>query len=1092
MDVPIEELGGESLLQGLPRLQYEGRTVPALSGIPLLSKIGDGAAGTVYLGMLLPEKKPVAVKAIEHSDIQNPDRRRRFLDHLKAAANVTSPNLVEMFDGGSHAHAFFVVTEYVDGISGQAHLAKLKERLRPGMSEAGALDTAIAAVTGLAAAHQADVLHLDIRPSSILIPKAADGALDFANAKLCDLGLAWNDSAARMLNGSPAQTGTPGFMSPEQCVGAQDLGKGSDVFAMGTTLYALLCGQPPFGGLSLSIVLSSTVVQEAGGVRTWRPDVSRTTARLIELCLQKSPSNRFADATVLLKALQIARGCLEGDTAAHEAGVKEIEALVSPVAVKAKLLETIFPTHAVAGAPATEPVSIVPPEAAPMPDAAVTMLKPPANLEAQIVQPSNPTMPAVEETPLEKPIEEEPDPALRSEPRAVAAASGTLKAVTNTDIFNDLLKKKNEAAQPPADSSEQAAGEDEQLVDKQEPAAALAPPSVEVKESPRTVAVPPPDEWVDPALQYEEQAADEQVVAPKRRGGRGILVAAVLLLAVGAGAWQLGYLDQWLNASAKKNTQASATPKPPEPTNETPQPPPQENVPPSTTETKQPDTPAPVQAVTPTPAENPVKPVVATDEPPKPKPAAIIIEDTPPPEPVVAKVDPAVEKKAEEERLAAARKAEEERKAAEAKKEEERKAAEAAKKAEEERKAAEAAKKAEEERKAAEAAKKAEEERKVAEAAKKAEEERKAAEAAKKAEEEKKLAEATRAAEAKKAEEERKAAEAKRAEDARKAEAEKLAAESRARAEREEAARRKKEEADRVAAMQKPPASRTAPAAAPKPPAPNMPREVSLDLGGSVSMEFVLVPAGSFSMGTSRPDLAAICLKEGADTKDYQDESPSRRVDVATFYMQKTPVTVAQFRRFVETTKYQTSAERVGAAFVLQDRKWQKVPGACWKNPGFEQKDDHPVVMLSFRDCEAFATWVAQLTSRPVRIPGETEWEYAARGSNNTLWPWGNVWNGKLANHSDKRLRPFCQDDWNYSKADDGFPFTSPVGAFQNASWCGALDMAGNVFQWCSDIYEPYPQSNTKPQISMDTGEDKDAKRVLRGGSFLFRPIDCR
>jgi formylglycine-generating enzyme required for sulfatase activity len=208
------------------------------------------------------------------------------------------------------------------------------------------------------------------------------------------------------------------------------------------------------------------------------------------------------------------------------------------------------------------------------------------------------------------------------------------------------------------------------------------------------------------------------------------------------------------------------------------------------------------------------------------------------------------------------------------------------------------------------------------------------------------------------------------------------------------------------------------------------------------------------------------------------------------YYIAKTPVTVEQFRRFVKDSGYTTSAERAGAAFVLKDRKWQKVDNACWKNPGFEQKEDHPVVMLSYRDSEVFSAWVAKVSARPVRIPSEAEWEFAARGPKNNVWPWGNTWNGKLSNHSDKRLRPYCMEDWNYSKVDDGYAFTAPVGMYKNQSECGALDMAGNVFQWCADVYEVYLPKTNAPRLEVDV--DKDVKRVLRGGSFLFRPMDCR
>jgi formylglycine-generating enzyme len=253
------------------------------------------------------------------------------------------------------------------------------------------------------------------------------------------------------------------------------------------------------------------------------------------------------------------------------------------------------------------------------------------------------------------------------------------------------------------------------------------------------------------------------------------------------------------------------------------------------------------------------------------------------------------------------------------------------------------------------------------------------------------------------------------------------------------------------------------------------------------------VPKGSFVMGTPLAEIERLSRAEGVSAGDHTDEAPVRTIDMDRYYIAKTPVTVAQFRRFVADTNHVTGAEHKGEVFTLQDREWKKTPGASWVQPGFEQGEDHPVVMMKYKDCEAFAAWVAKQSGRPMRMPTEAEWEYAARGPKNLTYPWGNKWDGKLANHSDKRLQPFCLQKWAYSSSDDGHPFTSPVGTYNNQSWCGALDMAGNVFQWCSDVYEPYPQSATAPRILLEPSQiPNNARRVLRGGSYLFRPIDCR
>jgi formylglycine-generating enzyme required for sulfatase activity len=254
-------------------------------------------------------------------------------------------------------------------------------------------------------------------------------------------------------------------------------------------------------------------------------------------------------------------------------------------------------------------------------------------------------------------------------------------------------------------------------------------------------------------------------------------------------------------------------------------------------------------------------------------------------------------------------------------------------------------------------------------------------------------------------------------------------------------------------------------------------KERMLDLGGGVKMELVLVEAGEFNMGSN-------------DGKE--NEKPVHKVKISQpYYIGKYDVTVAQFRAFADAAKFQTEAEKQNNGWTVKDGTWQEVSGVNWRNPGFKQEDNHPVVVMAWSDTQEFCKWATKATGRTVRLPTEAEWEYAARGPKSLKYPWGDEWEGILANVADASLRRAGFNmKWGEIKEDDGYPFTSPGGAYKNASWCGAYDMAGNVWQWCQDYFNDkyYGES---PAVDPQ-GPAKVGDRVLRGGSWTSPPGDCR
>jgi sulfatase modifying factor 1 len=280
----------------------------------------------------------------------------------------------------------------------------------------------------------------------------------------------------------------------------------------------------------------------------------------------------------------------------------------------------------------------------------------------------------------------------------------------------------------------------------------------------------------------------------------------------------------------------------------------------------------------------------------------------------------------------------------------------------------------------------------------------------------------------------------------------------------------------------------------------------------------VWLEGGEFAMGCADPRE----LPHGG-TSPMADARPIHRVVVDGFWIDRTEVTNDEYAAFVAATGYVTVAERAptaeefpGApaenlvagsivftppseAVPLNDhyRWWSYVKGANWRHPdgptsGISGKGNHPVVQVAYADAEAYARWSGK------RLPTEAEWEFAARGGlAGAPYAWGsefqpqgkwmaNIWQGSFPVTNTR---------------EDGFEGVAPVGRFDGNGY-GLFDMAGNVWEWCSDWYRPdeyekraavggVVRNPTGPSDSFDPAEPGQAKRVQRGGSFLCTEQYC-
>ncbi len=290
-----------------------------------------------------------------------------------------------------------------------------------------------------------------------------------------------------------------------------------------------------------------------------------------------------------------------------------------------------------------------------------------------------------------------------------------------------------------------------------------------------------------------------------------------------------------------------------------------------------------------------------------------------------------------------------------------------------------------------------------------------------------------------------------------------------------------------------------------------------------IGMAFVAVPAGEYRRGFQNDNHDFRLAHEFSTSQIFRYEEPAHGVRLSRgFDLGVTEVTVAQFRAFVDATGYVTDAEKTGGAFgFVPDSKnyvdrFQKTPGVTWREPGFEQSDDSPVVAVSWRDAQAFCQWLTKREGQTHRLPTEAEWEYACRAGSKKWYAWGtdpeqaydyaNVADGALeAAHP--KMTSFQRAVRLGADEGDGFVYTAPAGSFKANAW-GFHDMQGNVWEWvqdrwADDAYKQLLKGLSRQEQREFVAQDpifEDATdqheygdwRVLRGGAWTCGPATVR
>lgn len=228
--------------------------------------------------------------------------------------------------------------------------------------------------------------------------------------------------------------------------------------------------------------------------------------------------------------------------------------------------------------------------------------------------------------------------------------------------------------------------------------------------------------------------------------------------------------------------------------------------------------------------------------------------------------------------------------------------------------------------------------------------------------------------------------------------------------------------------------------------------------------QMIYVQGGSFNMGSNTDD---------------DDAKPAHRVTLRSYYIGKYEISVADFRKFINSTRYQTTADQEGSSFIWTGTKWQRQNGVNWEYDSFGSKrpqnqDTQPVVHVSWDDASRYCQWLSSQTGKTYLLPTEAEWEYAARGGSKSN---GNIFSGS----NDLSVVAWYKENSNGQIHEPGQKQANELGIF---------DMTGNVWEWCRDWYDKYYYTDSPAENPQ--GPPTGSFKVYRGGSWNDPAKFCR
>ncbi|MEO7113675.1 MAG: protein kinase [Polyangiaceae bacterium] len=285
--------GNDATVAALSDVSGEMPTMGELLGgrYELLGLLGIGGMGSVYRARDVELDEMVALKMIGRELVSSPVILERFRQEVKLARRVTHRNVARMFDIGEHQKLKFLTMELIDGES----LGDLMEREQI-LSTARLAEICCAICSGLSAAHDAGVVHRDLKPDNVMLAK--DGRV-----VITDFGIARAvESGAKRTSGMPV--GTPAYMAPEQVEGADDIDARADIYALGVMMFEMAVGKPPFEGESMFAVAAARLIHGPPHPQDHKKDVPDVIAKIVVKCMQRRKEDRYSSALDVARAFE--------------------------------------------------------------------------------------------------------------------------------------------------------------------------------------------------------------------------------------------------------------------------------------------------------------------------------------------------------------------------------------------------------------------------------------------------------------------------------------------------------------------------------------------------------------------------------------------------------------------------------------------------------------------------------------------------------------------------------------------------------------------------------------------------------------------